>query len=60
MWPLNWGLEGMRSHVGFFPLWLGYCLTVDALFALYHLLAGLVGRGREAYVLPREALRIER
>jgi len=30
-WPLNWGLEGMRTHWGFFPLWLGYCLTVDAL-----------------------------
>ncbi len=30
-WPLNWGLEGMRTHWGFFPLWLGYCLVVDAL-----------------------------
>jgi hypothetical protein len=30
-WPLNWGLEGMRTHWLFFPLWLGYCLTVDAL-----------------------------
>lgn len=30
-WPLNWGLEGMRTHWGFFPLWLGFCLTVDAL-----------------------------
>ena len=32
-WPLNWGLEGMRTHWGFFPLWLGYCLVVDALVA---------------------------
>lgn len=31
LWPLNWGLEGMRTHWGFFPLWLGYCLVVDAL-----------------------------
>lgn len=30
-WPLNWGLSGLRTHWGFFPLWLGYCLTVDAL-----------------------------
>ena len=30
-WTLNWSLSGLRSHWGFFPLWLGYCLTVDAL-----------------------------
>ena len=30
-WPVNWSLDGMRTHWGFFPLWLGYCLTVDAL-----------------------------
>lgn len=30
-WPLNWLLPGLRSYPGFFPLWLGYCLTVDAL-----------------------------
>lgn len=30
-WALNWGLEGLRTHWGFFPLWLGYCLTIDAL-----------------------------
>jgi hypothetical protein len=30
-WPLNWGLDGLRTHWVFFPLWLGYCLTVDAL-----------------------------
>lgn len=29
-WPLNWLLEGPRTHWGFFPLWLGYCLAVDA------------------------------
>ncbi|MGD0277099.1 MAG: hypothetical protein ABSB79_13775 [Syntrophales bacterium] len=29
-WGLNWGLDGYRSHICFFPLWLGYCLTVDA------------------------------
>ncbi len=30
-WALNWTLTGLRTHWGFFPLWLGYCLTVDAL-----------------------------
>ncbi len=28
-WPLNWVLIGARTHWGFFPLWLGYCLVVD-------------------------------
>jgi hypothetical protein len=30
-WYLNWGLKGLRTDWAFFPLWLGYCLTVDAL-----------------------------
>lgn len=30
-WGLNWGLSGPRTHWGFFPLWLGYCLAIDAL-----------------------------
>jgi len=30
-WILNWSLHGTRSHWGFFPLWLGYGITVDAL-----------------------------
>lgn len=30
-WILNWSLSGLRTHWAFFPLWLGYCLTVDAL-----------------------------
>lgn len=30
-WMLNWGLKGARTQWTFFPLWLGYCLTVDAL-----------------------------
>lgn len=28
-WPVNWLTPGEWTHVGFFPLWLGYCLTVD-------------------------------
>jgi hypothetical protein len=30
-WGLNWTLTGLRTHWGFFPLWLGYCLTMDGL-----------------------------
>jgi len=30
-WVLNWTLHGPRTHWAFFPLWLGYCLAVDAL-----------------------------
>jgi hypothetical protein len=33
-WILNWSLSGLRTHWGFFPLWLGYTLTVDALVLL--------------------------
>lgn len=29
-WTLNWSLDGLRTHVLFFPLWFGYILTVDA------------------------------
>lgn len=28
-WTLNWTLTGLRTHWGFFPLWLGYCLAID-------------------------------
>src|SRR5512142_776253 len=28
-WILNWTLTGLRTHWGFFPLWLGYCLAMD-------------------------------
>src|SRR5215510_15490660 len=30
-WILNWMLTGLRTHWGFFPLWLGYCLCIDGL-----------------------------
>jgi hypothetical protein len=30
-WVLNWVLPGARTHWGFFPLWLGYCLDIDGL-----------------------------
>jgi hypothetical protein len=33
-WILNWGLSGTRTHWGFFPLWLGYCLMIDSMVYL--------------------------
>jgi hypothetical protein len=30
-WILNWSLLGTRTNWGFFPLWLGYCLSIDGL-----------------------------
>lgn len=33
-WALNWTLPGARTHWGFFPLWLGYCLAIDGLVFL--------------------------
>jgi hypothetical protein len=33
-WPLNWFIEGPRSHWAFFFLWTGYCLVVDGLVYL--------------------------
>jgi len=30
-WILNWAMSGLRTHLLFFFLWLGYCLIVDAL-----------------------------
>lgn len=30
-WVLNWSLPGLRTHLLFFPQWLGYCLLVDGL-----------------------------
>lgn len=31
VWPLNWGLAGLRTHLLFAPLWLGYVLATDGL-----------------------------
>jgi len=48
-WPLNWGLEGLRTHWGFFPLWLGYSLAVDGLCARRNG-TSLLARNRLAYL----------
>jgi hypothetical protein len=47
-WVLNWNLSGLRTHLIFFPLWLGYCLTVDAL-SVYRKGNSLLTRNPRAY-----------
>jgi len=48
-WFLNWTLPGTRTHLGFFPLWLGYCLTVDSL-VLWRTGTSLLTRSWKKYV----------
>lgn len=49
-WYINWGLEGLRTHYGFFPLWLGYCLFVDAL-TYWRKGDSLVSRSLAGYIM---------
>jgi hypothetical protein len=48
-WALNWGLGGMRTHLLFFPLWLGFCLTVDGI-NVYRTGTSLIRRSPRLYV----------
>ena len=48
-WGLNWTLPGLRTHWGFFPLWLGYCLTMDGL-VFWRSGTSLLTRSRRKYV----------
>jgi hypothetical protein len=47
-WILNWSLPGLRTLWLFFPLWLGYCLVVDAL-VYCRKGTSLLTRNRKAY-----------
>ena len=49
-WTLNWSLSGLRTHWAFFPLWLGYSLTVDAL-TFWCRGTSLFSRSRRAYAM---------
>lgn len=49
-WFLNWNLDGLRTHLLFFPLWLGYALTVDAL-VYFRKGNSLLSRNNKKYVL---------
>ena len=47
-WTLNWALTGLRTQWAFFPLWLGYCLTIDAA-VLWRTGTSLLSRSRLEY-----------
>jgi hypothetical protein len=49
-WYLNWSLDGLRTHILFFPLWLGYILTVDAI-VFYRKSSSLLKRLKMRFVL---------
>ncbi len=48
-WSLNWGLSGLRTQWTFFPLWLGYCLVMDAL-VYWRTGTSLLDRSRRKYL----------
>src|SRR5512132_965405 len=48
-WILNWTLTGARTHWGFFPLWLGYCLAMDGL-VFWRTGTSLLARNPRKYV----------
>ena len=48
-WFLNWTLSGPRTHWGFFPMWLGYCLTIDGL-VVWRTSTSLLTRSPRKYV----------
>jgi len=48
-WILNWTLTGARTHWGFFPLWVGYCLTIDGL-VFWRTGTSLLTRSRRKYI----------
>ncbi len=49
-WYLNWSLDALRTHWGFFFLWLGYSLSVDAL-VYFKKQTSLLTRNLKQYIL---------
>jgi hypothetical protein len=49
-WFLNWNLEGLRTHLLFFPLWFGYILTTDAI-VFYRKGSSLLSRSKKRFIL---------
>jgi|SRR5690554_1060017 len=48
-WYLNWSLEGLRTQWGFFFLWLGYSLLIDAL-VFYRKGTSLIKRNPKLFI----------
>lgn len=49
-WFLSWYLDGVRTHLAFFPLWLGYILTIDG-FVFMRKGSSLLSRGKKGFIL---------
>lgn len=49
-WYLNWTLNGLRTHIGFFPLWFGYCIFIDSI-VYYRTGTSLIKRSKRLYIL---------
>ncbi|MHA2099647.1 MAG: hypothetical protein ACW99A_13305, partial [Candidatus Kariarchaeaceae archaeon] len=49
-WYLNWNLEGLRTHILFFPLWFGYILTIDAI-VFFRKDSSLLSRSNKKFIL---------
>ena len=48
-WYLNWNLEGLRTNLLFFPLWLGYILTIDSI-VFYRKSSSLISRSKKKFM----------
>ncbi len=49
-WTLNWSLSGLRTQWAFFPLWLGYSLTIDGL-VFYRKGTSIINRNLHGFIL---------
>ena len=49
-WYLNWNLEGLRTHLLFFPLWFGYILTIDGI-VFFRKGTSLLNRSKKQFIL---------
>ncbi|MEJ2193557.1 MAG: hypothetical protein P8X73_01710 [Ignavibacteriaceae bacterium] len=49
-WYLNWNLTGLRTHLFFFPLWLGFILTIDAI-VLSRKGSSLLSRSKKQFII---------
>jgi len=49
-WYLNWNLDGLRTHLLFFPLWFGYILTIDGI-VFFRKGTSLLNRSKKQFIL---------
>lgn len=47
-WYVNWNFDGLRTHLAFFPMWLGFALVVDGL-VYFRKGSSLYSRNKLAY-----------